>query len=88
MSEIWIKKYKNVSPRFEHFPFVGKGANHRHKSEEKDFRKIVTKIWCKVCVKHKDEILNNPTLKGVAATAAKAFISGTNSVTKHQVEIF
>ena len=59
-----------------------------YKSEEKDFRKIVTKIWCKVCVKHKVEILNNPTLKGVAATAAKAFISGTNRVTNYQAEFF
>ena len=63
-----------------------KGTNHRLK--EKDFRKIVTKIWCKVCAKHKDKILNDPALKGVAVTAAKAFISGTNSVTKHQVEFF
>ena len=63
-----------------------KGTNHRLK--EKDFRKIVTKIWCKVCAKLKDEILNDPTLKGVAATVAKVFISRTNSVTKHQVEFF
>ena len=46
------------------------------------------KIWCKVCAKHKDEILNDPPLKRVTATAVKAFISGTSSVAKHQVEFF
>ena len=59
-----------------------------YKPEEKDFRKTVTQICCKGCAKHMDEILNNPILKGVAATAATAFISGINSVTKHQVEFF
>ena len=34
-----------------------------YKSEEKDFRKKVTKIWCEVCARRKDEILNDPTLK-------------------------
>ena len=78
---------KKYHQRVELFLFVGKGTNHSLQ-EEKDFRKIVTKIWCKVCAKHKDEILNNPALKGVAATVTKAFISGTNSVAKHQVESF
>ena len=59
-----------------------------YKSEEKGFRKIVAKIWCKVCGKHQNEILNDPILKGVVATAAKVFISGANSVTKHHVKFF
>ena len=50
----------------------GKGKIIGYKSEEKDFRKIVMKILCKVCVKHYDEIWNEPTLKGVAATAVTA----------------
>ena len=59
-----------------------------YKSEKKDFRKIVTKILCKDCAKHKDEILNDPTLNDIVATAAKALISGTSSATKDQVEFF
>ena len=56
-----------------------------YRSEENNFRKTEKKIWCKVCAQHKDEILNDPKLRADAATAAKAFINGTNSVTKHQV---
>ena len=63
--------------RVEHLPFTGIRTNCRLKSDEKYFRKVITKICCKVCAKHKDEALNDPTLNGVAATAAKAFICGT-----------
>ena len=72
---------KGITKELSTFLSWGKEQIIGYKSEEKDFKKIVTKIWCKVCVKHKDEILNNSTLKGVAATAAKAFTSGTNHVT-------
>ena len=79
---------KGITNELSTFLSWGKEQIIGYKSEGKDFREIVTKIWCKVCAKHKGEILNNPTLKGVAATVVKAFISGTNSVTKHQVEFF
>ena len=79
---------KSIIKELSSFFLLGREQIIAYKSEEKDFRKIVTKIWCKVCAKHKDEILNNPALKGVAATVTKAFISGTNSVAKHQVESF
>ena len=42
---------------------LGKEQIIDYKSEEKDFRKVVTKVWCKVCAKDKDKILNDPTLK-------------------------
>ena len=45
------------------------------------------KIWCQVCAKHKEEPLDDPTLKRVAA-ATKDFINGTNNVMKHQVKVF
>ena len=79
---------KGITKVLSTLPFWGNEQIIGYKSEEKDFRKIVTKIQFTVCIKHKDEILNDPILKGVAATAAKAFISGTNSVTKYQVEFF
>ena len=43
---------------------------------------VVTKIWCKLCSKHKDSITG---LKGAAINSAQAFIEGTNVVTKHNV---
>ena len=79
---------KSIAKELSTFLLWGNEQIIGYKSEEKDFRKTVTKIWCKVCAKHKDESLNHPTLKGVAETATRAFISGTSSVTKHQVEFF
>ena len=70
---------KGITKELNTFLSWGKEHIIGYKSEE---------FWCKVCAKHKNEILNDPTLKGVAATAAKAFVRGTNSVTKHQVEFF
>ena len=79
---------KGITKELSTFLWWGKEQIIDYKSKEKDFRKTVTKIWCKICAKHKDEVLNDPTLKGVTATAPKAFIIGTNRVTKHQVELF
>ena len=50
-------------------------------------KQYVTKIWCKICAKHKNEILNSTLLKGAATKSIKAFTEGTNVVTKHQVII-
>ena len=47
---------------------------------------MVNHIWHKVCVAHKNDTVNH--LKGNAKQSIKAFIRGTNMVTKHQVWIF
>ena len=54
-----------------------------HRTLEKDGKKFVTFIWCKVCAKYKNQL--SLTLKGSAKKSALAFIEGTSSVTKHQV---
>ena len=55
------------------------------KTEEKDGRKLVNFIWCKICAAHKDALLTNPSLKGSVKKSMKAFTDGTSSVTKFQV---
>ena len=51
---------KDITKKLSTFLSLGKEQIIDHKSEEKEFRKIVTKIWCKDCAKHKDELLNDP----------------------------
>ena len=46
---------------------------------------MVNFIWCKVCAAQKEGLKNNPNIRGQVLTSAKAFIDGTNSVTKYQV---
>ena len=52
---------------------------------EEDGTQFVVKIWCKVCVKYKSEILGE--LKGSAKTAALAFLDGTENVKSSNVNI-
>ena len=54
---------KGITKELSTFLLCGKEQIIGYKLEEKDFRKVVTKVWCKVCVKHKDEILNDWTSK-------------------------
>ena len=56
-----------------------------YKTFEKDGAQHVNFIWCKVCAKYKNEIQNTSKLRGQAKTSVKAFINGTNAVTKYQV---
>ena len=51
------------------------------KKKEKHYVNFNNYIWCKVCAKHKDVIMKDPTVKGSIKTSAKAFIDGTNMVT-------
>ena len=46
---------------------------------------MVTYIWCKLCAKYKDSIMNSSLAKGSAQAAVASFINGANSVTRHQV---
>ena len=48
-------------------------------------RTMVTYIWCKLCVKFKDSIMNSSLVKVSARAAPASFINGTNSVTRYQV---
>ena len=58
-----------------------------YRSIEKDLKTVVNFVWCKLCAKHKDIISQSSTLKGTAKTSAMAFVIGTSSVTKYQVNI-
>lgn len=46
---------------------------------------LVIKIWCKLCAKHKQAILNDPSIKGSIKKSMVAFTVGTCVVTKGQV---
>lgn len=56
-----------------------------HTIETIQNKPYVTKIWCKLCSRYKNELLAHPTCKGNAASSLKAFTDGTDVVTKHQV---
>ena len=59
-----------------------------HKTVETGGKTLVNYVWCKVFAKFKTQIESPSNVKGSAKTSALAFISGTNSVTKHQVWIY
>ena len=65
----------------------GKSDILGHKTETLDLKEYVTKIWCKLCAKYRDQIVSHPILKGVAVTAVKAIADGTEAVTKLQVSL-
>ena len=48
----------------------------------------VIKIWCKLCAKYKQQLLDHPGIRGAAKKSAKAFTDGTNMVTTYQVHKF
>ena len=56
-----------------------------HKTVETGGKTLVNYVSCKVCAKFKTQIESSSNVKGSGKTSALAFISGTNSVMKHQV---
>ena len=69
------------------FMNYGKSDVIGYKTEESDGKKYVNFIWCTVCARNKDGILNHPTLRGNTKASAAAFINGINVVTKYQVGV-
>ena len=47
---------------------------------------MVNFAWCKLCVKHKNTIYNNPKCKGNAKKSAEVYITGTNNITKWSID--
>ena len=47
---------------------------------------MVNFAWCKLCVKHKNTIYNNPKCKGNAKKSAEVYIRGTNNITKWSID--
>ena len=47
---------------------------------------MVNFAWCKLCVKHKNTIYNNPKCKGNAKKSAEVYIKGTNNITKWSID--
>ena len=70
------------------FSSYGKSEIIGYKTIQEEGKTYVNFIWCKVCAKHKDAILRDASVKGSIKTSAKAFIDGTNVVTKYQVSVF
>ncbi len=56
------------------------------KIEEKDGKRMMTFIWCKLCGKHKDVILSNPLCKGCAKVAIETCFKGTNFLKKCTID--
>jgi hypothetical protein len=53
--------------------------------KQDDGKRIVHKVWCKLCAKYSDKITADPRIRGKAKSDIMKFISGTNFVTKHTV---
>ena len=80
------KNKKGNRVEYSTFFSWGKSEIIGYEKTQENGKTFVTKVWCKICAKHKEKI--NKQLKGSAVTHAKAFVEGTNSVTKHQVSGF
>ncbi len=76
---------KGISKELSTFIKWGKESVIGRQVEEHDGKKYVTKIWCKLCARYRDQIVNLPACKGASAVSVKAFAEGTEHVTKHQV---
>ena len=83
-----VKKGTGISVELYTFEKYGKSAIIGHKTIDKDNKTLVNFIWCKLCAKHKTVILSNPSCKGKAVheLQAEAYISGTNSVSKWNID--
>ena len=67
------------------FEKYGKSEIIGYKRVEASGNTLVNFIWCKLCVKHKDSTLAERTLRGSVKASSKAFIEGTDVVSKCQV---
>lgn len=76
---------KGCSVELRTFMSYGKSEVIGHKVEEKDGKKFVNMIWCKVCARNKEGIVSHPSLHGDSKVSLLAFINGTIVVTKYQV---
>jgi hypothetical protein len=56
-----------------------------YKTVVEDGVTYVNFVWCKICAKNKECIVQHPSIKGASKTIADVFIKGTNFVTKHTV---
>ena len=79
------KKTKTISKEISTFLSWKKEKVIGHEIETVNGKSVVTKIWCKMCAKYKEQLLANPANKGCSLSSLKAFTEGTNVVTKHQV---
>ena len=75
IEEFTFKKYK-----FEGIQHIG------HKSVEVEGKHFVNFVWCKLCDKHKNVILSNPSIKGNAKKSVLTDMNGTNVVNKFNLE--
>ena len=64
----------------------GKGSVLGYKTEESNSISYVNFIWCKVCARNSNSLLNHHKCKGEVKNSIKTFINGTNGVTKHAVD--
>ena len=81
------KKSKGVTKKLSTFLKWGKDDIIGYTVEALDNKQYVTKIWCKLCAKYRDQIIRHPSCEGAAAVSVKAFADGTPIVTKFQVTI-
>ena len=60
----------------------GKEGIIGHKIETFESKQYVTKIWCKLCAKYREQIVNHPTCRGAPVIAIKAFADGIEEFRK------
>ena len=57
-----------------------------YETEEINKKDYVVKVWCRLCAKHAAVIKSSASIKGSAIKSVEAFIKGTTSVNKFQVQ--
>ena len=77
------KTIKGISKELSTFLLWGKGNIIGYKTECYVGWYQVVEVWCKICAKHKHQLLTD--LKGVAVNSAKAFTEGVINIAKLQV---
>ena len=77
------KTIKGISKELSTFLLWGKGNIIGYKIECYVGWYQVAEICCKICAKHKHQLLTD--LKGVAVNSDKAFTEGVINIAKHQV---
>ena len=75
-----IEEFTFIKYKFEGIQHIG------HKSVEVEGKHFVNFVWCKLCAKHKNVILSNPSIKRNAKKSVLTDVNGTNVVNKFNLE--
>ena len=76
---------KGNAVKLSTFKSWGKSDIIGHKTIKENECDYVNFVWCRVCARNKDFLLQDPSCKGEMKIAVLSYVNGTNFVTKHSV---